>query len=296
MTRLRILEHHRRTLSDIRNIMNSMKTLAYMETRKLMRFLEAQHAVIKNIEEAAMDLLSFYPETLPEEHETTPAYILIGTERGFCGDFNHALIQHLDSTLQINSSNSPLLIAVGRKLHTLMEDYELPISFVNGVNVVEEITSLLNKMVIELTTLQRQYGALTVYCLYHGSEKGVVMQMLLPSLQNFLPASQQFPYPPVLNQSPRDFLVSLTDHYLFALLYEILYTSLMAENHLRVAHLEGAVKHLDDKEAELSRQCNTLRQEEIIEEIEVILLNTSGFGKEPKMRYKPILQTESKNS
>jgi len=39
--------------------------------------------------------------------------------------------------------------------------------------------------------------------------------------------------------------------------------------------LEGAVKHLDDKSEELSRQCNALRQEEIIEEIEVILLSSS---------------------
>ncbi len=68
------------------------------------------------------------------------------------------------------------------------------------------------------------------------------------------------------------------DHYLFAALHEILYASLNAENHQRVAHLEGAVKHLDDESAELARQCNALRQEEIIEEIEVILLSAASLG------------------
>ena len=57
----------------------------------------------------------------------------------------------------------------------------------------------------------------------------------------------------------------------------MLYTSLMAENQQRVAHLEGAVKHLDDESAELVRQCNTLRQAEIIEEIEVILLSADSL-------------------
>jgi F-type H+-transporting ATPase subunit gamma len=71
-------------------------------------------------------------------------------------------------------------------------------------------------------------------------------------------------------------LLELTDHYLFAALNEILYTSLMVENHQRVTHLEGAITHLDDELATLTRQSNALRQEEIIEEIEVILLNTSS--------------------
>ncbi|HBE93756.1 MAG TPA: hypothetical protein DDW55_15050, partial [Gammaproteobacteria bacterium] len=61
------------------------------------------------------------------------------------------------------------------------------------------------------------------------------------------------------------------------------YTSLMAENHQRVAHLEGAVKHLDDESAELMRQSNILRQTEIIEEIEVILLSAASLGESPGM-------------
>jgi len=59
--------------------------------------------------------------------------------------------------------------------------------------------------------------------------------------------------------------------------YEIFYTSLLAENHQRVQHLEGAVKHLDDESAKLRRQINARRQEEIIEEIEVILLSAASL-------------------
>ena len=46
MTRRHDLEHHRNSLAEIRDIMNSMNTLAYLETRKLSRFLDAQHAVV----------------------------------------------------------------------------------------------------------------------------------------------------------------------------------------------------------------------------------------------------------
>ena len=284
MTRRRNLERHRHSLAEIRDIMNSMKTLAYIETRKLARFLDAQHAVVRNIEEVAADFLSFHPETLPVVKEAMPVYLLIGAERGFCGDFNHALLRHLESALQAHPSGSPMLIAVGRKLYTLLEGDARAAALMDGAGVVEEVTSLLNQVVSELTTLQDKHGVLTVFCLYHGGEDDIVMQKLLPPFQRLLHMPPRFPHPPVLNQSPRKFLVELTEHYLFAALHEMLYTSLMVENHHRVAHLEGAVKHLDDESAELARQYNALRQEEIIEEIEVILLSAASLGEKSDRR------------
>ena len=71
MTRRNKVQSHRRSLDEIRSIMNSMKTLAYMETRKLSRFLDAQHAVVQSIEAVAADLLGFHPEILPETGQTT---------------------------------------------------------------------------------------------------------------------------------------------------------------------------------------------------------------------------------
>jgi len=278
MTRRRNLEHHRHSLAEIRGIMNSMKTLAYMETRKLTRFLGAQHAVVESIEEIAADFLRFYPETLPEAGDAMPIYLLIGTERGFCGDFNHTLLRHLEPILQADSQGSPMLIAVGRKLYTLLEGDARVTAMIDGASVAEEATSLLGRVANELTALQDEHGVLTVFCLYHGAEDGVVTQKLLPPFQYFLDKPPRFPYPPVINQPPREFLVELTDHYLFAALHEIVYTSLMEENHYRITHLEGAVKHLDDESMELARQCNALRQEEIIEEIEEILLSASSLG------------------
>jgi F-type H+-transporting ATPase subunit gamma len=51
----------------------------------------------------------------------------------------------------------------------------------------------------------------------------------------------------------------------------------MAESQQRVSHLDAALRHLDDQAADLARRSNALRQEEIIEEIEVILLSAGGL-------------------
>ena len=275
MSRRRDLEKHRHGLADIRNIMNSMKTLAYLETRKLNRYIGTQQAVVRHIEEAAEDLISFYPDILPTVSADMPAvYIVVGTERGFCGDFNHTLLKQYDGLQQESDAHS-MVIAVGHKLHTLLEGDTRVTASVTGASVAEEVTSLLAKVIEELAGLQETHGMLEVYCLYHGSQEGVVMQKLLPPFQQYTSRPSRYRHSPILNLTPGKLLFSLIDQYLFALLNSIFFTSLLVENQHRVSHLDGAVKCLDDEAEDLTRKCNMLRQEELIEEIEVILLSSA---------------------
>jgi len=290
MTRRRELEEHRHKLGEIRDIMSSMKTLAYMETRKLSRFLDSQQEIVNSIEAMAADFISFIPETLltPEmrNKETSNVYLLIGSERGFCGNYNETLLTAMESCVTEDANNKPIIVAIGHKLHVVLEEDPRVIAWIEGANVVEEIETVLMRIAGILVNLQATHPTLSLYVLYHGEGHGsvgpddehpILMQKLLPPFQRYLGKEAAFPHPPVLNVTPADFLLELTDHYLFASLHEILYSSLMAENRRRVQHLEGAIEHMDDKANELISQCNALRQEEIIEEIEVILLSATSF-------------------
>jgi F0F1-type ATP synthase gamma subunit len=79
-----------------------------------------------------------------------------------------------------------------------------------------------------------------------------------------------------LHRSSEKTLAAPAEQYVFAALHQMLYASLWAENSRRVARLEGAVRHLDDQSAELTRRSHALRQEEIVEEIEVMLLSADA--------------------
>jgi F-type H+-transporting ATPase subunit gamma len=277
MTRQQDLQHHRHSLSEIRNILNAMKTLAYMETRKLSMFIDAQHKAVEGITEVAADFLSFYPEMLPKETNTTPIYLLIGSERGFCGDFNRAVLRHFESSVNTAAIPDPVLITVGRKLYNLMQDDIHVFANIEGANIVEEVPAILDQTIQVLADLQAQHPMLSLYGVYHSDYKGIVTKKLLPSFQQDLPQEPRFQIPPLLNLPPKKFLLDVMEQYLFAALHELLYTSLIEENQRRVVHLEGAVKHLDNLSDELTQQFNTLRREEIIEEIEVILLNAGSL-------------------
>jgi F-type H+-transporting ATPase subunit gamma len=73
-------------------------------------------------------------------------------------------------------------------------------------------------------------------------------------------------------------VTGLAEQYLFAALHELLYSSLMAENQRRMQHIDSAVRRLERTSAELWQKRNILRQEEITEEIEVIMLSVEALA------------------
>jgi F-type H+-transporting ATPase subunit gamma len=91
------------------------------------------------------------------------------------------------------------------------------------------------------------------------------------------PKSTRFAHAPKLYLQPRLFLTGLAEQYLFAALHELLYSSLMAENQRRMQHMDAAVRRLERTSGDLLRRRNILRQEEITEEIEVIMLSVEAL-------------------
>lgn len=289
MSKLSEMEHHQRQLADMRNIMNAMKNLAYMEHRKLSRLLLSQRQMLSNLEKAAADFLSFhpYPETIkvPSKETSKCIYLLMGSERGFCGSFNEKLLHALDEQVPqyIDEANS--IIIVGQKLARHLEADPRVAAFLEGANFEEEIAPILNTIVSAISLLQKQHGIISLVVLYHSdiSDKINRCDLLPPFHEKF--EAPGFTYPPLLNIQAEQFFTELSEQYLFAALYEIAYTSLMIENHWRVQHLEDAVNRLDNKTEMLRQKCRTLRQEEITEEIEVILLSADSMLQQS--RYKP---------
>lgn len=279
MSKRRELNRRVRQLGEIRNIMNSMKNLAFMETRKLARFMDNQHRLVADIEAAASDFLGFYPYFLAAMEPAAHVYVLLGSERGFCGDFNEPLLKKCEAIGQGAAGVTSLLIAVGRRLWSALEGDPRVVAFIDGPGVTEEVAGVLGRIIETIDGLRAQYGGLFVTVLHHGTDEsdGVKETRLLPPFRRSTEAPPRFSYPPRINLTADHFFKALVEHYLIAALHEVTYASLMAENHRRVQHMEGATRHLDDAVADLLRKSHILRQEEITEEIEVILLSAASL-------------------
>ena len=256
--------------------MDAMKNLAVLETHKLSRYLENQQALILDLERIADDFFSFYPYPFQRNGDETDCWILFGSERGFNGDFNEALLEQLDRHVASIADRPYLLIPVGDKLITKLRDNPHVTRFIEGADVTEEINTILNALVMHINGLQSEHGPLNVFVLFHDAQtEKITCRQLMPPFRDNTDKAPAYAYPPLLNVPPEEFFSELFDRYLFVALQEISYTSLMAENHKRIQHMTGAVQKLDEKTEELRRRYHIRRQEEITEEIEVILLNTA---------------------
>jgi F-type H+-transporting ATPase subunit gamma len=279
MSQSRELQLHIAQMEEIRSILNSMKNLALIEIHKLARFQTMQGQAVVNIENAALDFLDFYHLPVADDN-VTPICILVGAERGFCGDFNESLIN------TITAEDYSGIIAIGSRLCNRLTDNPFSvIASIEGANTAEEVPAVLNRLMDTISSLPISKGVsqrtthavstLNLTVVYHDKLPSQInRRQILPPFPRQQHPALGYGNPPVLNLESNDFFSDLTDHYLFAVLHEIFYISLMAENQRRLQHLEGAVMHLDDETMNLRRKSQIYRQEEITEEIEVILLNS----------------------
>ena len=264
MSRRRDLKLKLDGLKEIEGIMAAMKSLAFMETRKLSSFLHAQQQAVRSIEAAAADFMNFYGSAARNVDEIV---LLIGSERGLCGDFNERLL--------LNAATDKPIIAIGSRLESKIPDR---LALLPGANVAEEVESVMTGVINLFSKLQAEQpreSVIGITAFYHSDESGGVrMRRLLPLSRT---SGKLHAYPPLLNLDPPEFFEKLSEHYLYAALHEALYSSLMVENRYRLDHMESAMHQLGRKIGQLGTQHNRLRQEEITEEIEVIMLSVEAL-------------------
>ena len=281
MSQSRELQLRIRQMEEIRSILNAMKNLALIEMHKLSHYESSQSLALANIEQAAQDFLACYLQPMAKDQANSIA-ILIGAERGFCGDFNEQLIS------LVNTGSYSGIIAIGSRLCNRLSAHPLVISAINGANSAEEVSSILNQLIEAITAiatentdkhlLNEHFPSFKLVAIYHDYRSAQLRErQIVPAFSDLLQSTLYKSHAPILNLKPAEFFSELSDHYLYAVLHEIFYLSLLAENQQRLQHLEGAVKHLDDATINLQRKSQLYRQEEITEEIEVILLNSENL-------------------
>lgn len=276
MSNLADISRHFDRLTEISGILTAMKSLSLVETRKLARFIAHQRQMLANIEAAAVDYFHFYPV---DEGDSPKQIILLlmGSERGFCGNFNERMLAAL---LELPVwQQAPKIVLIGQRLNNKLASHpdvmRCVVAHVEGVSVTEDVPAILGQLMDTLHGIC-SLSALdtTLYSLAHDAEGEPQLKCLLP----IAPApTSVFSYPPALQLPSATFLSELLDQYLLAALHGLVYESLTAESYQRLAHMEHALDHLDATLAELSLKRNALRQEKIIEEIEVILSSELAF-------------------
>lgn len=273
MSRRRELERRLAALTEIAGILSAMKSLALMEIGVLGELIPGQRHMVAGIEQAAADYLAWHGTAENDPARSAALWIVIGSEQGFCGDFNDALLDRLPAAVAASASEGGCIV-VGRRLGGRLADRPGVRAVLPGATVADEVPRTLLGLTDEINRVlaRASWHGAGLSVLYHCAASGDIRARSLLPMRD-LPAPAAHAYAPELTLPPADFLAGLTRHYLQAALNEILYSALLAENRHRQAHMERALQRLDDNTTRLRRACNAQRQEEITEEIELLLLS-----------------------
>jgi len=280
MSHRRELARRRSALDDIAGILTAMKHLALMETHLLRDFLASQRLLVAGIETALADLLAWFPELTPPvpADQGCALCVLVGSEQGFCGDYNERIIARLE--VPADPVVASRWIIVGQRLAARLDEDPRATLRLSGASVVDEVPAVLLRLTGELNHLlaQRELRGGGLAVLYQDDVSGEPQVRHLLPLRVLTPAGPHYSHAPALNLPPAQVLAGITRHFLHAVLNEVLFSALMAENRQRQAHMDRALQRLDQDRDRLRRAYNAQRQEEITEEIEILLLSSDRLA------------------
>lgn len=249
---------------DLKGVLVAMKNIAMMETKKVARFIENEHRSIEVLNQVAADFFSFHPPL--QTTDTQTVFLALGSERGFCGDFNESVISSLLTQMKLSGVRDPIVLTVGNRLATKARSLLPCIEQIEGASFAEEVDIVMRSLMRKL----EQIPNLNLTVIYHdGTDNKVHVLEPLSWLQS---NGTKYSNPPKLNVDPNQFLTRFLQNYILAVLQYVFYGSLLCENIFRLRHLEDAVRRMEQRQCELKRKTNAVRQEEITEELEIIML------------------------
>ena len=264
------------TLGDVAEIMGALKNAAMVEAIRLRRYVPAQQRVVHTVEAATQDFLTHYPQSLHAGVAAGEIFLVVGSERGFCGSYNQELAAALEREQASRGTADAAVVVIGRRLASRLSERMELAAVVEAPSVADEVQSVITRLIASLQSLPAASAKLlplAMTVLYHEVVGHSSEVQVIQPFRAFAGEGHEFADAPRLYLDPLAFFRELTDHYLFAVLHELFYSALLAENERRLRHLEGALRRVDRTREELTLRGNALRQEEITEEIEIILLS-----------------------
>lgn len=257
----REVEERLALFEDLGGILGAMRSFALAELHRLMRREEAQQAVTEVLAKTMDDLAPAFPQAPVSRQDI---WLLLGSVRGFCGTFNEDVV-HL--WREGGGSGAPT-VAVGERLGGLLPEQEGIIQVPGALGGLDA-PAVIDRILAAVSSVRAGLGQECGLIICLRDMDGPRRQRLLPIPRPADGRARSFP--PYTQEPPEQLAMQVAEQVLFHRLLALVLRAVRVENHMRLVQMENALEHLDHRRDDLQRQRNRLRQEEIVEEIEIMI-------------------------
>jgi len=260
------------TVNELASVVTAMRGIAAARTREALARIPGVRACADQIGAAIADALTLASPGAGE-HVTSPKsgevaiQIVIGTEQGFVGTFNHRVMQ----AAQLATAGGVEYFVIGDRAQRVAAEFGYPLNWSAEMVIHANAVPDLAGRVVEALYRRLQGGNISRVMLVHGAPEpqsgaAVITTSLLPfDFQRFEPAKR--PCPPLVNLPARQLLEKLAEEYVYTQVCEAIVLSFAAENEARMRAMIAARRNIEDTSKQLTGDYHRLRQEQITAEI-----------------------------
>lgn len=260
MSQRREIEARLGLYDDLSGIMRAMRSFALAELHRVTRREAAQREVVETLAATLEDMAPALPVRPPGKGDV---WLLFGSVRGFCGSFNDDVARAWRAAAGMDSP----AVVVGERLAAGIDGHGARFAVPGPIGALDAAAAV-DRILLALGEARQRLPGEAGLMICFRDETVARSERLLPLA---LPVAGGGTCLPLTQEPVGRVAEQVTEHYLFHALLARLLHAIRMENRMRLTQMENALQHLNRGSEELKRRRNRLRQEEIVEEIEVMV-------------------------
>lgn len=286
---LEALSRHSATLTSIRGIVHTMKTLSAINAspyEHAARSIEAYHStVLRGLAAFAHSTGGIAVRSQPDGEQ---AVVVFGSDHGLCGNYNEILATVVRDHCEASSPRKQHLLCVGQRMNDALADQGLwSDSVLLPPASVEGIGRMAGDIVTRLDVISRRQPmrrtGVTLAFTQRGDQgaREPVTRRLLPIDEKLLQRDTRWRSRslPGYSMAPETLLASLIRSHIFASVFRASAEAMATENAARLALMQQAEQSVDDRLAQVQGELRSVRQTEITSELMDVTIGFEALKK-----------------
>jgi len=271
MSQLIHLKQRIKSIAVIKKITHAMRLISMSSHSKLKKHVESLHAYKNHL----LPILCALEQHTTSEEESSrklkkTAYIIIGSEKGLCGNFNNLLFSYVESSLSPSQLSPATVITIGKRATDFMRKKDIKLYNFYNKFTQSKIDAIAENLYQDVLALKKDHH--DIIFLYNFPRtfffQEPVQEILIPVKDYACTAS------PILNideyywpQDKKDVSKAIFNNLIKLNILKILCQSIMAEQSARFISMDSSTKNADNLLKSMSLLYNKLRQAKITKEL-----------------------------
>lgn len=294
---LETLTRHSDTLTSIRGIVHTMKTLSAINAapyEHAARSIEAYHQTI--LQSFAAFAYRTGGINLRQDDSLEHLVIVFGSDHGLCGNYNEVLAEEVRQHCEGQTTGKQRLLCIGAQMNDALDDLGLaPEAILLPPASADGIGRLAGDIVTRMDRFSQgqplHHLAVTLAFTQRGDHglREPVTHRLLPLAPSLLQREKHWDSRslPDYTMEADALLSSLIRSHIFASVFRASAEAMVTENSARLALMQQAEQSVDERIEEVTGELRSVRQTEITNELMDVIIGFEALKKPRKPRTQP---------